>query len=479
MSFNQVPFRDLILETKDGDWGKDEEKAGFVPYRVIRGGDFPNVEIGAISKVPTCYLKKSTVVRRTLKAGDLLIETAGGTKKKPTGRVVYISQELLDKFNLPVTCASFARFIRIDEKKVNPKFIFWYLRNMYEKGEMWQHQVQHTGVARFQWTKFADGFMFDLPTRARQNEVVKVLDALQKKIVANLKINQTLESMAQTIFKSWFVDFEPVKAKIATIEAGEDAEGVTRAAMRAISGKTDDELDQMQAGQPENYAQLKTTAELFPSTMQDSELGDVPEGWKVGCIGDIAKAKGGYAYKSKSFIEEGNPVVKIKNIVGNGTVNLEDCQCINGVDADATGRFLLKGGDLLMAMTGATVGKVGLIVTDYKKAFVNQRVAKFESEKFGDKVSWFLFCAFRRDPVFDAVVGAAQGSAQPNISSSGIESTAIVLPSDDFINEFSNRVDSLFRKWMNNFSENLRLSEIRDTLLPKLLSGELEINATK
>ncbi len=79
--------------------------------------------------------------------------------------------------------------------------------------------------------------------------------------------------MAQAIFKSWFVDFEPVKAKIAAIEAGEDAEGVTRAAMSAISGKTDEELDQLQAEQPEHYTQLKTTAELFPAAMHGFGIG--------------------------------------------------------------------------------------------------------------------------------------------------------------------------------------------------------------
>ena len=104
---------------------------------------------------------------------------------------------------------------------------------------------------------------------------------LDDKIELNRQINQTLEAMAQAIFKSWFVDFEPVKAKIAAIEAGEDAEGITRAAMSAISGKTDEELDQLQAEQPEYYTQLKTTAELFPAAMQDSELGEIPEGWKV------------------------------------------------------------------------------------------------------------------------------------------------------------------------------------------------------
>ncbi len=106
--------------------------------------------------------------------------------------------------------------------------------------------------------------------------------------------------MAQAIFKSWFVDFDPVKAKIAALEAGEDAEGVTCAAMRAISGKTDDELNQLQAGQPEHYAQLKTTAELFPVAMQDSELWEVPEGLEISTIGDVVKVVGGGTPSTKN-----------------------------------------------------------------------------------------------------------------------------------------------------------------------------------
>ena len=122
--------------------------------------------------------------------------------------------------------------------------------------------------------------------------------------------------MAQAIFKSWFVDFEPVKAKIAAIEAGEDAEGVTRAAMSAISGKTDEELDQLQAEQPEYYIQLKTTAELFPAAMQDSELGEIPEGWEVKSLYECAQYINGAASKSEdlSVNRKGFPIIKITEL---------------------------------------------------------------------------------------------------------------------------------------------------------------------
>src|SRR5690554_7486260 len=104
--------------------------------------------------------------------------------------------------------------------------------------------------------------------------------------------------MARAIFKSWFVDFEPVKAKIAALEAGGSEEDSLLAAMQAISGKGEAELTRLQAEQSEQYAELRATAELFPSAMQDSELGEIPEGWSVTCVDEIAEIVKGKSYKS-------------------------------------------------------------------------------------------------------------------------------------------------------------------------------------
>ena len=174
-------------------------------------------------------------------------------------------------------------------------------------------------------------------------------------------------------------------------------------------------------------------------------------------------------------MDSGHPVVKIKNIVGDGTVDLSECQCIDDDQAKATSRFILADGDLLMAMTGATVGKVGLVVSSGRTAYLNQRVAKFESNAFGPGISWFLFCAFSRVSIFEQVVGTAQGSAQPNISSKGIESTRLVVPTASCLHGFIDKVEPFFSKWVSNQNEIKSLSSIRDTLLPKLLSGEIEL----
>ena len=362
-----------------------------------------------------------------------------------------------------------------DVKAIMPKEEFldsWYLLFWFmsiEKDLL--NMVENTGIGAGKLdTKLLQNLTIKIPPEEERERIKACAKAIDDKLILNSQTNQTLEQIAQAIFKSWFVDFEPVKAKI---QAKQNCQDPERAAMCAISGKSLEELEQLN---PETQQQLKTTAALFPDALVESELGEIPEGWCVGSIGDVAKAKGGYAFKGNSFVEEGNPVVKIKNITGDGRVDLTGAVCIDDEQAQGAERFKLNDGDLLMAMTGATVAKIGFVATAGKAVYLNQRVAKFESEKFGSKISWFLYCCFQRQSIFDSVVGAAQGSAQPNISSTGIESTKLVLSSDDLIVAFCEHADSLFKKWLSNINENSMLEENRDILLPKLLSGELEIN---
>ena len=310
---------------------------------------------------------------------------------------------------------------------------------------------------------------FDIPSKEVQVKMGNILKKIDLKIELNNQINETLESIAQAIFKSWFIDFEPVRVKIAAKQEGNDPE---LAAMCVISGKSEEELQQMAK---DDFAELQATAALFPDEFVDSELVEMPKGWEVGCVEDIATAKGGYAFKGSQFVEKGYPVIKIKNITGDGEVDIQGTQCIEEKTARTAAKFMLHDCDLVMAMTGATVGKIGLVNTHGKSIYLNQRVAKFESEKFGGKISYFLFCLFNRKEYFEQIVGTAQGSAQPNISSSGIESTSIIVPNFELINLFIKNTDSIFQYWLKNGSTNNFLNQIRDTLLPKLLSGDVEL----
>jgi len=412
----------------------------------------------AIRRIEDYYVRK----------GDVLFARSS-VKASGAGQVA-----LVRDFDVGTIFSGFIiRFRANEDGRLNSKFLYYVLKSP-EYRELLTRIATGTTISNLSQATLSK-LPINLPSRSEQDEIVSILDQIDTKSEHNVQVNKTLENIAQAIFKSWFVDFEPVKAKIAALEAGCSDKDALIAAMQAISGKDADQLTTMQAQQPEQYAELLATAELFPSVMQDSELGEIPEGWSIGNVGKLANAKGGYAFKSKQFSNVGFPVLKIKNITGNGTVNLNDCQCIDSATASLANRFKLSDGDLVMAMTGATVGKTGLVVSSGEDIYLNQRVAKFESNKFGSEIGYFLFCLFKRKSTFDELVGAAQGSAQPNISSSGIEMVRLVVPKDELVIRFINTCRPIFNLWMNSERQNFELVKARDALLPKLLSGELEV----
>ncbi len=276
-------LKELLLTTKDGDWGNDAPKEGFVPYRVIRGADFPKVRVGILETIPLCYLNSSTVSRRTLEPEDILIETAGGNRDRPTGRTLLVKQRVLESLDLPATCASFCRFMRVDNRRAVPGYVFWYLQHLYQRGDMWEHQVQHTGVARFQFTKFSESVRIPIPARSEQERIADILGSIDDKIDLNRRMNETLEAMARAIFKSWFVDFDPVRAKMEGRQpVGIDAE----------------------------------TAHLFPESFEESLLGLIPSGWRPCSWGDVITLEYGKSLRGYEKVQGDYTVFGTNGAIG-------------------------------------------------------------------------------------------------------------------------------------------------------------------
>ena len=264
---------------------------------------------------------------------------------------------------------------------------------------------------------------FKLPPLEIQKDIADCLSVFDNKIEVNRKINENLEQQAQALFKSWFVDFEPFK----------DGE------------------------------------------FEESELGMIPKGWRVGAIGDYCKVRSGYAFKSSWWSNSGIPVVKIKNITDDGRLDMTDSSFVSNEHADLAKEFQTKVGDLLIAMTGATIGKF-CIVHSNNKLCVNQRVGKFFLGENPLKKLPFVYYNLRRPNVFEEIVRRGQGSAQPNISGKDIETISIIYPSEEIISQFNILLYSLFEKIICNLQESRRLASLRDTLLPKLMSGEIKVN---
>ncbi|ENI4485176.1 restriction endonuclease subunit S [Vibrio fluvialis] len=386
---------------------------------------------GLVYITPEAAQKLKNVI---IEPNDVLINITGDS----VARVC-----LAPKEHLPARVNQHVAIIRVDPKEFDHRYLRYYLTSL--KMQSYLLTIASSGATRNALTKLMlESLEVSKPPLDIQKKIGDVLEQFENKIQLNTQTNQTLEQMAQAIFKSWFVDFDPVKAKM----NGEQPEGMDAA-----------------------------TASLFPEKLVESELGLIPEGWNAGTVGSVTSAKGGYAFKSKQFIEEGNPVIKIKNITSTGTVTTSDCQCVDDDIAKTASRFKLSDGDLLMAMTGATVGKSGIYVSDGRDGYLNQRVARFESKVNKFQPCWFTYNLVNRDSIFEQIVGAAQGSAQPNISSNGIEQVKTVVPTFDLIHKYQEVVSPLYAKWISNFRENSHLSELRDTLLPKLLSGDIELSA--
>jgi type I restriction enzyme, S subunit len=200
-----ILFSDLIAETKDGEWGEGQQAPGHVLSDVIRGTDFADLHAPGI-ELPQRWILEHLVARKALKADDILIETAGGTAKQSTGRTALITKEFLaSRGNRPVLCSSFARHLRVDREKVDPGYLYYVLQALYASGYMGVFNLQHTGVARFQFTAFRTKTWLTLHESAAQPKIAALLKSYADLIANNQRRIALLESMAEEIYREWFV----------------------------------------------------------------------------------------------------------------------------------------------------------------------------------------------------------------------------------------------------------------------------------
>lgn len=191
-----------------------------------------------------------------------------------------------------------------------------------------------------------------------------------------------------------------------------------------------------------------------------------------GKVGDLADVKSGYAFKGADWTDEGFPVIKIKNI-GNNDIDLMDCSLIPENIAEAATKFKLNAGDLLIAMTGATVGKIGMMPRTETPFYLNQRVGIFKPKV--ENAELFLFCFYNEPSAKDAVESLASGAAQPNISGGQLESIKLFYPKLETVTEFGSSIKSHFELIWNLKQQNTKLRDARDILLPKLMNGQIEV----
>ena len=195
---------------------------------------------------------------------------------------------------------------------------------------------------------------------------------------------------------------------------------------------------------------------------------------KEGTIGDYCAVKSGFAFKSAWWQDEGTKVIRIGDIE-QGCLNLETCAHIATDKIEVAKDFIVQGGDLVIAMTGATIGKFSMIPKTQEPILVNQRVGKFFLGNNPIEKVPFIYCTLKQEEVITEFINRGQGSAQPNISTGDILSIPCWIPNKNEIDNFNKTIQPMFETIISNQEENRKLSVLRDSLLPKLMNGEIEV----
>lgn len=392
---------------------------------------------------------------------DVIVATVGSWPQNPdsiVGKVVRVpcplSGALLNQNTV--------RLRVNDDNLVNQKYLYIALKTK----EFSDHLISKAqGSANQASITLSDIFSYSIPwgTYMQRKYIVNVIDSINDKIVIANQINQTLEQMAQALFKSWFVDFEPVKAKIAVLEAGGSQEDATCAAMTAISGKDTDVLVVFEREHPEQYAELKATAELFPSAMQDSELGAIPDGWKLGCIGSISK-------RIKTKV--GSTKAVVFSAVASGKLVPSDEHFTKQVYSKSIDKYILvEQWSFAYNPSRINIGSIGLNVRNECGA-VSPVYVVFKTEL---EYKWYVDILTRTTYFKNNVNTLASGSVRQSLSYDDLSSIPLCIPDISIVNIFNNKYEeylTFIEKYRNQINT---LISIRDTLLPKLLSGEITL----
>lgn len=435
--------------------GSDFGNCG-VPVVKIANIEPPRVNIQSCERIPE--EKLPGLDRFRLFKGDILMAMTGAT----VGKVGRIRDHQAAYLNQRVAKIS---------SKIGPEYDDFIFALLSQKG--FEKKILNNSSGSAQANISADGIggvLIPALKPCKQLTLGKFVAAIDNKIDLNRRINQTLEAMAQAIFKSWFVDFDPVKAKIAAKAVGRDP---LRAAMSAISGKTEAELDTLLL---EAFEQLAATATMFPDELEESELGEIPRGWASGALGDICNFTAGSAFKPEhQGSSEGDyPFIKVSdmNLAGNEIF----IQSANNYVSKAQ-QYEMKA---KLHPSGATVfAKIGVALVSNRRRLLttstiidNNMMSASPIE--GKSEQYFLYSLLSTID-FNTLVS---GTALPYLNASDIKKIPIVRPHQDVCRTFEMRVSSIFSMMQTLATQSASLAATRDALLPKLLSGELEVSET-
>ena len=309
---------------------------------------------------------------------------------------------------VPMTTNQACCNLTINEEVADYDFVYYTLKNDYTT----LASLANGGAQQNLNAQIIKDYVLQMPSLADQHRIAAILSSLDRKIELNNKINADLEEMAQAIFKNWFVDFEPFK-----------------------DGK-----------------------------FVDSELGMIPEGWKVGTLGDITKNK-------SAKVKERNDV-KVLSPVTTGELVLSEEYFTKQVFSSSIAKYkIVNKGDFAYNPARVNIGSLGRNEFDFDGCVSPVYVVFSVLDGYEN-----YFDLFRKTDFFkDSVASLAIGGVRQSLSYDDLSLIEAIIPSENIVEKFNNLYNQMKKTIKANKLENSRLSLLRDTLLPRLMSGELEV----
>jgi len=428
-----------------------------IPFLRSKNIEEYDVKWDDMKYVSSAFHKKLS--KSVLKPGDVAIVRTG----KP-GTTCVIPNDLRE-----ANCSDIV-IARVNNELLCPHYLSYFMNAM-AHGQVNAHIVgavqQHFNVSS------AKKLEIPLPSRVKQTKIVQVLKTLDDKLKLNRQINQTLEQMAQTLFKSWFVDFDPVvdnalDAGFFEQDLGFSEELLHRVEVRKAVRESD------------NFKPLsEDIRRLFPNAFEECAEpalglgGWVPKGWKGQPIKThcVKIQNGGTPSRSNSdYWDGGNiPWLTSGEVRQSIVTNVENT--ITDLGLQNSSAKWVSSYSTLVALYGATAGEVSINVDPLT---TNQAVCALIPK---ESYCWFNYLQVRNKTI--EMQNQAVGSAQQNISKRLVENLIVISPLPYIVEIFNQRVEPLFLKSIFNQKMAMELTKLRDTLLPKLISGELSLSDIK
>lgn len=327
------------------------------------------------------------------------------------------------------------------DPKVDEHFVYYVARHPEFRAYAKSRMEGTSGRQRVSWQAIADYEIPDFSTLERSG-IGRILSSMDNLISNNRRVNQALEKMARTLFKAWFVDFEPVRAKL---------EG------------------RWQRGQslPGLPAHLY---DVFPERLVESDFGDIPEGWQTLPIYDIATYVNGAAFKAFQPNDErrGLPIIKIAELKAGVTAQTKFS------DVAMPEKFRLRTGDILFSWSGNPDTSIDTFIWAHGDAWLNQHIFRVDTHSPNERAFVIATLKYLR-PVFAEIARNKQTTGLGHVTVGDMQRLLVVKPEEHALAAWDRMAAPIFAAAFRNESDSISLARLRDTLLPKLISGDLRV----